>query len=103
MGVRSFKTGISKRAIKQFLDWYDKLEFWFLLYFVKNKLDALSSAVSTQILLFLLFFSLTLSEFNLIFKVLAVEEVICNAQGSFSSKADLDTLENLIFPRDKQS
>ena len=46
---------------------------------------------------------LTIRELNLILKVLAVEEVICNAQESLFLKANLDTRENLISLQGKQS
>ena len=46
---------------------------------------------------------LTLSEFDLILKVQAVEEVICNAQGTFSSKANSNNSDNLIFLQGKKN
>ena len=46
---------------------------------------------------------LTLGEFDLILKVQAVEEVICNAQESFSSKANSNNSDNLIFLQGKKT
>ena len=83
-------------------------KFWFLDYFEKNKLHASSPASPPTILLFLsganaFIKKLTLSEFDLILKVQAVEEVICNAQETFSLKANSNNSGNLVFLQGKKN